>query len=132
MKTAVETVFIGKDRQFNRRFLQICGHYLVEPTACTPAAGWEKGQVENQVGVVRERFFTPRLRVASYEELNAWLLDRCVAYAKAHKHPELADLGDVSAQAVRAANPPPPPPCSSWPSSEATMGAGVRGNDCER
>jgi len=26
--------------------------------------------------VVRERFFTPRLRVASYEELNAWLLDR--------------------------------------------------------
>jgi hypothetical protein len=41
--------------------------------------------------VVRERFFTPRLRVASYEELNAWLLDRCIAYAKAHKHPELTD-----------------------------------------
>jgi transposase len=91
MKTAVETVFIGKDRQFNRRFLRLCGHYLVEPTACTPAAGWEKGQVENQVGLVRERFFTPRLRVTSYEELNAWLLDRCVAYAKAHRHPELAD-----------------------------------------
>ena len=91
MKTAVETVFIGKDRQYNRRFLRMCGHYLIEPTACTPAAGWEKGQVENQVGVVRERFFTPRLRVASYQELNAWLLDRCVAYAKAHKHPELAD-----------------------------------------
>jgi hypothetical protein len=36
-----------------------------------------------------EHFLTPRLRVASYEELNAWLLDRCVAYAKAHKHPEL-------------------------------------------
>jgi hypothetical protein len=47
--------------------------------------------VENQVGLVRERFFTPRLRVASYEELNAWLLDRCIAYAKAHKHPELTD-----------------------------------------
>ena len=26
MKTAVETVFLGKDRQFNRRFLQMCGH----------------------------------------------------------------------------------------------------------
>jgi transposase len=91
MKTAVETVFIGKDRQYNRRFLRMCGHYLVEPTACTPAAGWEKGQVENQVGVVRERFFTPRLRVSSYEELNAWLLDRCIAYAKVHKHPELTD-----------------------------------------
>jgi transposase len=91
MKTAVETVFIGKDRQFNRRFLRLCGHYLVEPTACTPAAGWEKGQVENQVGLVRERFFTPRLRVASYDELNAWLLDRCVTYARAHQHPELAE-----------------------------------------
>src|ERR1700760_1136465 len=91
MKTAVETVFIGKDRQFNRRFLQMCGHYLVEPTACTPASGWEKGQVENQVGNLRERLFTPRLRVTSYEELNAWLLDRCVAYAKANRHPELTD-----------------------------------------
>ena len=38
---------------------------------------------------MRERFFTPRLRVTSYEELNAWLLDRCIAYAKAHRHPEL-------------------------------------------
>src|ERR1700760_805729 len=91
MKTAVETVFIGKDRQFNRRFLQMCGHYLVEPTACTPASGWEKGQVENQVGNLRERLFTPRLRVTSYDELNAWLLDRCVAYAKANRHPELTD-----------------------------------------
>jgi transposase len=91
MKTAVDAVFVGKDRQYNRRFLRMCSHYLVDPVACTPASGWEKGQVENQVGLVRERFFTPRLRVASYDELNAWLLDRCIVYAKAHKHPELAD-----------------------------------------
>lgn len=39
----------------------------------------------------RERFFTPRLRVKSLEELNVWLLDKCVAYAKAHRHPEQAD-----------------------------------------
>jgi len=90
MKTVVETIFAGKDRQYNRRFLQMCGHYLVEPVACTPASGWEKGQVENQVGLVRERFFTPRLRFKSYDELNAWLLDKCVAYAKAHRHPEIA------------------------------------------
>ena len=56
MKMAVKTVFVGKGRVYNRRFLQMCGHYLVEPTACTPSAGWEKGQVENQVGLVRERF----------------------------------------------------------------------------
>jgi transposase len=91
MKTAVETIFIGKDRQYNRRFLQMCSHHLVEPVACTPASGWEKGQVENQVGLVRERFFTPRLRVKSYDELNAWLMDKCIAWAKAHPHPEQPD-----------------------------------------
>jgi transposase len=89
MKTAVETVFVGKDRLYNRRFMQMCSHYLVDPVACTPASGWEKGQVENQVGLVRERFFTPRLRFKSYDELNAWLTDKCIAYAKAHPHPEL-------------------------------------------
>jgi transposase len=34
-RTAVDAVFLGKDRQFNRRFAQMCSHYLVEPTACT-------------------------------------------------------------------------------------------------
>ena len=91
MKTAVEAILVGKERAYNRRFLQMCSHYLVDPVACTPASGWEKGQVENQVGVVRERFFTPRIRVKSYEELNAWLLDQCIAYAKAHRHPEARD-----------------------------------------
>ena len=88
MKTAVDTIFVGRERAYNRRFLQMCSHYLVDPVACTPNSGWEKGQVENQVGLVRERFFTPRLRVKSYEELNALLLDRCVAHARAHRHPE--------------------------------------------
>jgi len=91
MKTAVETIFVGKDRQYNRRFLQMCSHHLVEPVACTPASGWQKGQVENQVGLVRERFFTPRLRFKSYDELSAWLLDKCLSWAKAHAHPERPD-----------------------------------------
>jgi transposase len=91
MKTAVETIFVGRERAYNRRFLQMCSHYLVDPVACNPASGWEKGQVENQVGLVRERFFAPRLRVKNYDELNAWLLDQCVAYAKAHHHPERRD-----------------------------------------
>ncbi len=91
MKTAVETIFVGKERKFNRRFAQMCSHHLVEPVACTPASGWEKGQVENQVGLARERFFTPRLRFKTYDDMNAWLLDKCVGYAKAHPHPEMPD-----------------------------------------
>ena len=91
MKTAVDTIFVGKDRAYNRRFQQMSGHYLFEPVACTPASGWEKGQVENQVGVMRRRLFVPRPKFKSYAELNAWLEDRCLSYAKANKHPEFRD-----------------------------------------
>ncbi len=82
MKTAVEAIFVGKARQYNRRFLQMCSHHLIEPVACTPASGWEKGQVENQVGNLRDQLFRPKPRVKSLTELNAWLEDQCIAYAK--------------------------------------------------
>jgi hypothetical protein len=61
----------------NRRFLQMCSHHLIEPVACTPASGWEKGQVENQVGNLRDQMFRPKPRVKSLAELNAWLEDQC-------------------------------------------------------
>ena len=71
MKTAVETIFVGKNYLYNRRFLQMCSHYLIDPVACTPASGWEKGQVKNTIGLVRERFFTPPLRFKTYDEMGA-------------------------------------------------------------
>ncbi|MDE2410318.1 MAG: IS21 family transposase [Sphingomonadales bacterium] len=92
MKTAVTTVFVGKERVFNRRFLIMADHYMVEPTACSPAAGWEKGQVENQVQTIRGRFFQPRLRFASIEELNGWLEAECLRWAATHVHPEQKEL----------------------------------------
>ena len=91
MKTAVEAIFVGKARQYNRRFLQMCSHHLIEPVACTPASGWEKGQVENQVGNLRDLLFRPKPRVKSLVELNAWLEDQCIAYARRTSHPEFKD-----------------------------------------
>jgi transposase len=89
LKTVVNKVLSGKERNFNDRFGQLCSHYLFEPTACTPAAGWEKGQVENQVGLVRRRFFVPPPKVKDYAELNEMLKDRCLQWAKSHPHPSL-------------------------------------------
>jgi transposase len=86
LKTVVDTVYVGKERQFNRRFLTLANHYLFEPVACTPASGWEKGQVENQVGNVREWLFTPLVRFASFAELNDWLAIRCRELAQ-RSHP---------------------------------------------
>ena len=92
LKTAVELIFVGKARQFNRKFLQMASHYLIEPVACTPGAGWEKGQIENQVGHVRENVFTPRLRCADLVELNALLERCCVHLAQTLPHPEQHEL----------------------------------------
>lgn len=92
MKTAVTSVFTGKERVFNRRFLIMTDHYMVEPTACSPAAGWEKGQVENQVQTIRGRFFQPRLRFASLDELNGWLEAECQRWAERQAHPEQGEL----------------------------------------
>ena len=90
MKTAVDAVFVGKVRVFNRRFLLMADHYMFEPTACTPASGWEKGQVENQVKISRDRFFKPRLKFSSLEELNGWLEAECLRWARQHPHPNRA------------------------------------------
>ena len=89
MKTAVSTVFVGKKRDYNRRFQEMCTHHLVEPVACTPGAGWEKGQVERQVGDVRGRLFVPSPRGRSYAGIDEWLMDRCVEDARKHPHPTI-------------------------------------------
>ena len=89
LKTCVDAVLRGKDRRFNARFLQLCNHYLLEPTACTPAAGWEKGQVENQVNEVRQRLFRPRPKFAHLDALNVWLESQCLELAQRRAHPEI-------------------------------------------
>ena len=91
LKTVVDAVLVGKERRFNRRFLALANHYLFEPVACTPASGWEKGQVENQVGNIREWLFTPMAKFENFEALNAWLTTRCRELA-GRSHPEQSSL----------------------------------------
>lgn len=86
LKAVVDAILVGKERQFNRRFMALANHYLFEPVACTPASGWEKGQIENQVGNVREWLFTPLARFADFVALNDWLATRCRELAE-RKHP---------------------------------------------
>lgn len=86
-KTIVDAIFVGKVRQFNRRFLAFASHYLFEPVACTSESGREKGQVENQVGNVREWLFTPTPRFEDFTQLNAWLALRCEELSQ-RRHPE--------------------------------------------
>jgi len=91
LKTVVSKVLLGKERIFNRRFQVLASHYLFEPVACTPAAGWEKGQVERQVGVVRQKIFGKRRKFEDLAELNQWLKEECRSMAATRKHPEFTD-----------------------------------------
>jgi transposase len=122
MKTAVEAIFIGKARQYNRRFLQMCSHHLIEPVACSPASGWEKGQVENQVGNLRDQLFRPKPRVSSLDELNGWLEDQCVAYGLDAVEAACAEAlsagianGDVILTVLARQRQPPPVPSITTP-----------------
>jgi len=89
LKMAVDTIFVGKQRKFNRRFIELMSHYLIEPVACNPAAGWEKGQVEKQVQDLRQWIFVPRLKANNLGELNQLLQERCEGIAASRKHPEM-------------------------------------------
>lgn len=89
-KTMVTYVSRSKDRIFHPRFLALMNHYVMEPVACTPASGWEKGQVENQVGDLRRQLFTPKLQFDDLASLNDWLLLHCDKLGL-RMHPEQKD-----------------------------------------
>ena len=91
LKTVVIKVLLGKDRVFNSRFQALASHYLFEPVACTPAAAWEKGQVEKQVDFLRGRLFVPRRKFTDLEELNRYLADQCRTLSAGQKHPEFPE-----------------------------------------
>ena len=77
MKTAVDRVGRGKERQVNIRFLAMTNHYVFAPEFCNPAAGWEKGQVEKNVQDSRPRLWQQMPEFPDLATLNAWLEQRC-------------------------------------------------------
>lgn len=77
MKTAVDRVGRGKERQVNIRFLAMANHYVFEPEFCNPAAGWEKGQVEKNVRDARPRLWQQMPDFPDLVALNDWLERRC-------------------------------------------------------
>ena len=89
MKTAVDKVGRGKQRQINKRFHAMVGHYLYEPEFCNPAAGWEKGQVEKAVLDARHGLWYDTPPLKTLQELNNWLQDRCQVLWQETAHPQL-------------------------------------------
>ena len=86
----VKSAAVGKDRQYNAPPPDV----LASPGRVGrlhASVGLRERSTENEVGLVPERFSAPRLRFKSYVELNAWLLDMRLSWAKAHAHPERSE-----------------------------------------
>jgi len=99
MKTAVDRVGRGKERQINMRFLAMTNHYVYEPEFCNPAAGWEKGQVEKNVRDSRHQILQGMPDFSDIQALNAWLEQRCLELWRETAHGTLAGtIADVWAE----------------------------------
>jgi len=111
MKTAVDKVGRGKQRQINARFRAMVSHFLYEAEFCNPGAGWEKGQVEKNVRDARHRLLQDAPAFVDLAALNDWLEQRCQALWAEIAHPELADrsIAEVLEDERRALMAMPPP-----------------------
>lgn len=102
MRTAVDRVGRGKQRQVNARFSGMVSHFLFEAEFCNPAAGWEKGQVEKNVQDARHRLWQPLPAFASLDALNDWLEEQCRGLWSSTSHPsQPGTIADLWTEEVR-------------------------------
>lgn len=77
LSTAVAQILKDGERVLTDGFLRFKLHYRFEAEFCNPAAGNEKGNVENKVGYSRRNAFVPVPTITSFEEFNEQLWAWC-------------------------------------------------------
>lgn len=77
LSTAVARVLEGKERELTDGFRRFMLHYRFQAEFCNPAAGNEKGNVENKVGYSRRNAFVPLPTIDSFDSFNQWLWEWC-------------------------------------------------------
>lgn len=103
MRTAIDKVGRGKERDVNVRFMAMASHYLYEPEFCNPASVWENGQVEKNVQDARHRLWQPLPHFPSLEALNDWLELRCKEFWQQAVHGKMrGTIADIWAEEVQA------------------------------
>jgi hypothetical protein len=106
MRTAVDKVGRGKERQVNARFSAMVSHFLFEADFCNPASGWEKGQIEKNVQDARHRLWQPTPSFSSLAALNDWLETRCrELWAQTAHGSQLGSVADAWAEEARCLMP---------------------------
>ena len=80
MSTAVKEIKAYGGRELTENFRRLQCHFGFESNFCNPAAGHEKGSVENYVGYSRRNLFVPVPDMTDLETYNQKLLQRCDAH----------------------------------------------------
>lgn len=103
-------------RKITQNFKALIAHYGFQPEFCNPAAGNEKGSVENAVGWVRRNFFCPLRRFnGDYAALNEKLTRFCLQQAqKLHYRQQTKTISQLFAQDCAVMLAPPVQPFSAW------------------
>lgn len=78
-RLAVAKILGDGTRKRSQLFEQLQSYYLFEDRFGRPGKGNDKGKVEGMVGFSRRTFMVPIPRFADIDELNAHLLERCLA-----------------------------------------------------
>lgn len=65
-------------RDRTKTFAELQSHYLFEDRFGRPGKGNDKGNVEGVIGYGRRNFLVPAPRFDSFDDLNAWLEERCL------------------------------------------------------
>jgi transposase len=65
-------------RDRTKTFAELQSHYLFDDKFGRPGKGNDKGTVEGVIGYGRRNFLVPAPRFDSFDDLNAWLEDRCL------------------------------------------------------
>ncbi|MDX9862231.1 MAG: IS21 family transposase, partial [Rhodospirillales bacterium] len=79
LKIAVAKICGDGKRERTRAFTELVSHYLFRDRFGRPGKGNDKGKVEGLVKYARSNFMTPIPTVASFDDLDALLVDRCRA-----------------------------------------------------
>ncbi len=103
-KTVALALLSGRQRRLHPRYAALASHYVFDPLFCMPARGNEKPCVENRVKTLQRRWSTPVPVAKDLDELNAYLLQCCLAERQRNRHGTDKTIGEQFEQDREAAS----------------------------
>jgi len=97
-KTVALALLSGRERRLHPRYAALASHYVFEPLFCMPRSGNEKPYVENRVKTLQRRWSTPVPKAQDLDELNAYLLECCLAEGQRDRHGTDSTIGELFAR----------------------------------